>query len=240
MFKFIDDLIGYPALNAVSLTEDTLIGTVVAVSDPTFGAGEAMYGKVTSTVPVWAACTVLPTFNASTLRYEHIMVAVANSANQARSVVLAMNRMTTGQYGWFLVGGTAPVSATASVASGTPLGVAAAGQLGAAAVGKNVLGMVSIAASSITVVKAGCTGIINQLTIKVPNVGGLFVGQLASGTGVAALAIVTAIDEIANVVTVAVANTASTVSSVTFTNNDATIHYPTVSFSRPTLTNLTV
>lgn len=240
-FRLINEYPGYLQPGQVSAVEAVPLGTEEAVYDPTtFGGGTAIFVKALTTIPVWQSVVLTPTFNATTLRYELIASAVPNTTNQSRPIAIVMQRMVSGDYGWVLVSGCSPVSATASVAAAAPFGVAAAGQLGAAAAGKNVFGAVSIAASSVTVVKAGCSGRAGDNKIRVPNCGGLFVGQLASGTGVAALAIVTAIDEINNEVTVAVVNTLSTISSVTFTNNDATIHYPTAQFNRPTLSNITV
>lgn len=240
-FRLTDDWVGNPPVGQVQATEAGMpSGQIQPMFDPYFGSGEVMWMRAGGVIPVWAAVTMLPTFNATTLKLDWVAIIVANTANQSRPLGVAMQAMALNDYGWVAVAGCVPIASNASVAANGALGVAAAGQLGAAAAGKNVFGAVVAQAGATTIVKAGCSGKINTKQINVPNTAGIFIGQLASGTGVAALAIVTAIDEINLVVTVAVNNTASTISSVTFANADGTIQYNVSQINRPSLTNITV
>lgn len=243
MYKITDDWVGSPQPGAVYATDMQMLqGQIQPCFDPVFGSGELQWVRAGGTILVWQAVTVLPTWNAVTLRFDYIATAVANTANQSRPLGIAMQPMVLNDYGWIGVSGTMPVSCTASVASTVPLGVAAAGQLGTAAAGKNVFGMVCAQAATATVVvaTAGAYGRIGTKQIGVAGIAGLFVGGYVAGTGIAASNFITAIDEINQVITVSLANTAQVTGNVTQTNNNGAIFYNEVSFSRPSLTNITV
>jgi hypothetical protein len=232
MFKFVQDFIGYPTIGQVAV-ELPYSGVVVSAQDPVFGGAEFMLVQANGVIPVNALVQILPTFNATTLRYDYFAVVAANTATTGRMFGVAMQAMTAAQFGWIMVTGTYPVSGTATVAAGTSVGITAAGQVGALVVGKGVFSMISINPATATVVKASVTGKSGDNKIYVANTNGLFIGGYLSGTGVGASTIITAIDEIKNELTVSVVNSATVTGNVTQTNNNATIFYNTVNFNRP-------
>ena len=76
-----------------------------------------------------------PVFDTTLNAYRWDALEVTNTANLAREVGVAMSNtaLTTGQYGWFAVTGVVPMSAQASVAAGTSIGIGSAARMHPAA-----------------------------------------------------------------------------------------------------------
>lgn len=216
------------------------LGSRSIVYDPVWGFGEVVFAKVSGTIRQFGLCTLTPTLNATTRQYELTAAEVTNAANLARSVVVSQAgtgngaTLTAGQFGWFMVSGMTPINGTASVAAASPVGITAAGQVGASSAGKEIESCVSILAGTNTVAKTAVAGASGANTIQFSNVDDFFVGGFLSGTGVGASAAITAIDPIQNIVTVSVVNSASVAGqTVTQTANNGTIFYNVVHMDVP-------
>lgn len=250
-YKLDSRYIGYPAIETVlPATGPTgqpwppiTPGLLCTADDPVWGPGEFIFGKANGAIRQYGLCVLTPTFNATTRVFDQMFTEAPNTANTGRPVYIAMAEtgptgMASGQYGWFMDAGVAPVNGTATVAAGTTVGITAAGQIGANSAGKQVLNAVSCQAASATVIRAvagqayGGVNTSGGFQIQVQNVDGLFVGGYGSGTGVGAAAIITAIDRINNVLTMSVANSAAVTGNFTQTNNNATIFYNCVAIDR--------
>jgi len=237
MFANLEGTVGNPPVTPLASGLSTVPlfgqGAVVPMADPWWGAGEFMYGRADATIRSRGVCMVQPVFDAALGGYRYDVVEVTNTANLGRAVCVAMQAMVQGQYGWFQVGGLTPVDCTASVAAGTVVGIAAAGQAGANSAGKQLLGATSRVAAAATVVKAGCQADAGSLTLSVPNADGWFPGVYLSGTGIAALTRVASISPDGRIVTLTVATSAPVTTAVTATYNNATIFYNVLHIARP-------
>lgn len=250
-YKLDSRFIGYPPIEALQPTAllapsgqpwpPVTPGLLVNAEDPVFGCGEFLFGKFGGAVRQFGLCVLTPTFNATTRTYDALFTECPNTANLGRPVYVSMADVgPTGavlnQYGYFMDSGVAPVNGTASVAAGVTFGITAAGQIGANSAGKQVVNAVCANPATATVVRAvagaGNVNLLGGNTIQVQNVDGLFVGGYVAGTGIAANAIITAIDRIGLVITVSIVNTAAVTGNVTQTNNNATIFYNTVHMDR--------
>lgn len=213
------------------------VGTIVTFNDPVFGALEA----IRLAIPVSTAVRVgVP----SILNNAYTYVPVPNTANLGQSIAICASDVpsNTGfvQYAWFIIAGRFPVFSAASIAADSPLGVVAAGQLGANSAGKQVLNARVQAPATTTVVKAGSQLQNGSPLIRVNNTDGWFVGTALSGTGIPASAAVGAIDASGTVVTMVTAGgvvplnaTATIGTSVTGTYNDATRFWNVITMQRP-------
>lgn len=217
-------------------------GLIVEAEDPVWGAGEFIFAKANGTIPIRAICQLLPTWNSTTRKFDWMAVALANTANVGRPCAVcvaeqgaagAVNALTTGQWGWFMLTGNTPINGTASVAAGTTVGITAAGQIGANSAGKQILNAVSAAPATQTVVVASVRGDSGSDLIQVANVDGLFVGGYISGTGVGAASIIKSIDRMGMVIQSSVVNSAAVSGNITQTANNATIFYNVVHLDRP-------
>lgn len=207
-------------------------GVIVAAVDNWWGGGEFIYGRANGSIRGFGLCVCTPTFDSTTQAFFFNFTEVPNTANLGRTLAVAMNAMTSGQFGWFQVSGITPVNCNASVAADTTFGIAAAGQGGANTAGKQVLNARIIAAGSTTVAKANCAGASGQKIIEVPNTEGWFVGLPVSGTGIAASTKIASINSDRQV-TLDTNTTAAVAGTVTGTYNDATIFYNVAHLNRP-------
>ena len=198
---------------------------------PYWGGGRFVYGRFGGTVRQYGLCTKLPVIASGAIR--HDFTEVANTANLGASLFVAMTSGTVGQFGWFMFSGVVPVNCNAAVAVDTTFGIAAAGQGGANAAGKQILNGRVVIASTTAVVKANCSGVSGAFTVIVPNADGLFMGCYMSGTGIGAAATITAIDDSGTLITLSVANSAAVSGSVTGTYNNATIFYNVAMLNSP-------
>lgn len=148
-------------------------------------------------------------------------IVVPNTANTGKQCAVALAAVTTTStqraYIWVARVGNLPTKTGASVAAGTGVGVGGAGVVGAISNGKQVLGAVSSAASTATVVKTARL-ISGSTQIYVPGgYDGWWPGMPLTGTGVGSSAVITALSPDGRTVTVDVASSASGDVSVTCT-----------------------
>lgn len=205
-------------------------GMIVNAVDPYWGGGEFIYVKAGGTIRTQGLCTILQTFANGQVVYT--ATEVPNTANLGRMLGVAQTSATVGQYLWLQISGVTPVNCSAAVAADTAFGIAAAGQGGANSAGKQVLNARVVVASTQTVAKTGCTANSGSTRLLIPNADGWFVGAYLSGTGIAALTVVTDIDPSGTIVTLSVATTAAVAGTVTATYNNATIFYNVAHLNR--------
>lgn len=225
---------GFPAVNPGFLPDDSpqaQVGVFLGGYDPYWGGGEFVYARVTGAVPQYAVCALTPAL----VNGQWVLTAgiISNTANLGQTVGISMSLHAGAGYGWFCVAGLVPVASNASVAANTAFGIAAAGQAGAIAAGKQILGARVIVSSAATVVKANCNAGQGSTMLEVPNSDGWFRGIYLSGTGIAAGTTVTNIDPSGRFVTLSLATTAAVVGSVTGTYNNSTIFYNVAYINRP-------
>ena len=219
------------AQDAVDSTARVALGLTVLGYSQYWGGGEFIYAQYGGTVPQYGLCVNTPALTSGQLI--PIMTAVPNTANLGRAVYVAMVGGSSGNYGWFMKAGLTPVNGTASVTADTAFGITAAGQIGAIANGKQIIGARSILAATTTSAKSNCTGNSGSYQINVPNSDGWFVGAYLSGTGVGTNTVVSKISPDGRTVTVTVANSAAISGTVTATYNNATIYYNVCAIERP-------
>lgn len=237
--KILMPIAGSRPINQTYPTDTTLdegLGSIFAAYDPYYGGGEFMFVYFNAITPAKALVTITPTFTNGAWRIE--AGPVPNTANLAQTLGVAMMPAASGAYGWVQLAGMTQVSSTASIAAGTSFGITAAGQAGAVAAGKQVLGGRVHGAATVTVAKTSLgpqsgEGVAGGFIFRVNNTDGWFVGGYVAGTGVGAAAIITAIDVTEQLVTVSVANTAAVTGTITMTPNNAVIFYNTVYINRP-------
>lgn len=236
MFSSLSPLVGTPPMQTFGQVLDSTArlqqGTIVAAVDNWWGYGEFMYGRAAGTITQYAACVMTPTFSGTTNSWRYNFTEVANSANQARPIAIAMKALTSGDQGWFMVCGVTPVDCNASLAAAAALGIVAAGQLGASSAGKEILNAVVAAAATTTVDKTGLASS-GSTILQVSNSDGWFPGVYLSGTGIAAGTTVSAISPDGREVTLSAAATALVNGTVTATYNNATVFYNVAYISRP-------
>lgn len=242
MYRLDSSYIGYPPIQALVAAPANLRalnvspGFLARAEDSVWGPGEFVFGRANGSIRAYALCVVTRVWDATNKTFTVNFTETPNTANLGRE--LAVNQggaMTAGQYGWFLVSGVTPVDCSASVAADTTFGIAAAGQGGANSAGKQVLNARVITAAAQTAVSAsvpGVNGVSGGNTIQVQDVRGFIFGGFLSGTGVGASSRVTGIDELSNVLTVSVVNSAAVTGNVTCTYNNATIFYNVAQLNR--------
>jgi hypothetical protein len=218
---------------------DENMGTTVLAVDPYYGGAEFIFCFFPSVVNEKQLVALTPTFDSTNSRWRINATAVANTANLAQPLGVAfMPTTAVNSYGWVQIGGITQVNSSAAVAADTSFGIAAAGQAGAVAAGKQVLNARVVGASSTTVVKVSQgsvngIGVTGDNRVLLNNCEGLFVGGYISGTGLAAANKITAIDISEKMITVSVVHTATVTGNVTMTPNNGTIFYNTVFLNRP-------
>jgi len=180
-----------------------------------YGSGEFIFARASAGIRQFGLCTFLPVWDATAKTYTYNATEIANTANLGSTLAVSQAVLTTGQYGWFQISGVTPISATASVAAGTVFGITGAGQVGATSTGKGVLNSMTVAASTLAIVKVG-VGINGSNLINVPDTQGLFLGMALTGTGVGA-GVISAIDPSGRFILNTVANTAAVAGNVTGT-----------------------
>jgi hypothetical protein len=236
MYSSISGLLGAQPSGIGNLAQDTTVrmaqGLIYNVVDNWWGGAELVWGRATAAIRAQGLCSMQPTFDTALQAWRYDVTEVANTANLGRSLCVAMGSFTTGQYGWFMLSGVAPVNCQAAVAAGTTFGIAAAGQGGANTAGKQVLNGIITAASTTTVIKTQCSAPVGSNQLTASNTEGWFVGIFLSGTGIAAGTTVTGIDASGRVATLSAVTTAA-VGTVTGTYNNATIFYNIAHLNRP-------
>lgn len=208
-----------------------ILGTVITAVDNYLGFAEFMYCQFPASTPVPNGSVV--TISGFGGVNGHVAAIAPVTSNTGRAVGVCFNNVASVasiQYGWVQISGAAVIKATASVAAGTTVGidVSVPGSIAANSAGRQVLGAVSLAPSTTTVVK---TATLTNGTpiIRVSNVDGWVIGLTASGTGVSGT--ITAIDPDSRTVTLSANSTAGGSSSVTMTYTGFNV----VQLSRPIL-----
>lgn len=236
-YAITNPIVGIPSAQLSGLVVDTIPrfppGQLFLMADPWWGFGEFMYARAAAAIPAFNLVTMLPVFDTLLQSYRYDCVPAANLSNSGRSLAVAAKTMAVGDYGWFQVSGLVPVSCAASVAADSSFGIAAVGQGGAVAAGKQILNARITAAATTTVAKVGATALPGSAILTVSNTDGWFVGAYLSGTGVPAGAFVSAIDPSGRFVTMSALSTAGVFgATVTATYNNATIFYNVAQLSR--------
>lgn len=231
----ITNTIGNVPINFGTLTTATAeagtTGRIVNAVDPWWGGGEFIYGKAGGAIRQFGLCVINPAYASG--EWVFTMTEAPSTAILGRPVCVAPVAMDSGEFGWFQIGGVTPVNCNASVAADTTFSIAATGQGGAAAAGKQVVNARIIAAGSTTVAKTNCSSISGSYTLKVTNASGWFCGAYLSGTGVGTGAVVTDISPDGLTVTMSVVTTAAITGTVTATYNNSTVYYNVAHINRP-------
>lgn len=205
-------------------------GLIFSGVDPFWGGGEFIYLKATSSIRQFGLVVITPTLSGNQIVYG--AAETGNTANQGRMLAVAMVPASSGQFFWACMSGTMPINCNASVAAGTTIGIAAAGQGGANSAGKQILNAVSALAATQTVAKTGFANS-NSTQLFVNNSYGWFAGLYLSGTGIAASTTITDISPDGTTITLSSATTAQVNGTVTGTYNNATVFYNVCHFNRP-------
>jgi hypothetical protein len=122
--------------------------------------------------------------------------AAASEVNKGWPVAITLTNFqigsTTEQYGWVLVSGTCPAAFSVAATTGTVF-VGTAGKLTpTAAAGGQLLNAQTLIAGASTFTRSGTTKT-GSSVVKFPNVGGMYVGQAISGTGIPASSVISAL-----------------------------------------------
>jgi len=158
-------------------TQRHKLGMYQDMVDEVYGFGTFVYGKAVQASGVGRLCFMDSSWGATD---------IPNTANTGYPICVARANMLINTFGWFQIAGQMPYLANASVAAGTAFGITAAGTMGANTAGKQVLGARVVRAGTATIVMNNVQTYSGSPIIKLPDIGGLFVGLAASGTGVAA------------------------------------------------------
>jgi hypothetical protein len=207
------------------------LGTIMTPIDPYWGGGEVIRLRVP------ANTTAIPTGGAAVWNTGFTYAILPNTTLLGQSVAIAVNAVPLNagfdQYAWFYIGGTVPCFSNATVAANVATGIAAAGQLGANAAGKQILNARVVVPATTTVAKANTAVQSGSNLLRVANSDGWFVGVYLSGTGIPAATTVTAIDSSGTLVTMNNNATITSSATVTATYNNATIFWNVVQLNRP-------
>lgn len=168
-------------------TQKHALGFKVTAIDPYWGAGEFMYVKSNDAILKGSLCTF-----ANTAPYIQAFL-VPNTANTGFPVVVAMNNMPSGTFGWVQTYGIAVVKTNATVASGAAIGIGAAGIAGTNAAGKQVLNA-RVLQSALGTTTVTATTKNASYVLKTNGYDGLFLGATLSGTGIPAATVVAKLD----------------------------------------------
>ena len=117
--------------------------------DITLGAATLKYMRYSGTIAAGTVCEVTPTIVGGALLQS--ATAWAGTANTGRTLVVALNAGTVGQFGWFVVQGNAVTTCQGAPVAGNPVYWQAAGIVSPTAVaGKQVLSAVFATAPAVT------------------------------------------------------------------------------------------
>lgn len=225
-YKLLDSFEGAPATDG-QFTPATATpglfpftpGQYAQVEAYDFGGAEFIYARANGAIPLFSLCSLLPVFDTTQVAYRWNAVVAPSTAGTGGPLAVCMSNtaLTAGQYAFFAISGTVPVSTSAAIVAGSPVGVGTAGNVtGTLAAGKQINNAVAVAAATATIVKAGASGVSGDTKINVPNTQGLFVGMALSGTGVGA-GVISVIDPLGQFVINTVANSAAVSGNLTAT-----------------------
>lgn len=239
-YSAVDAIVGHTQINVHGLPVDAAPGRLqpgmlMTATDNWWGTGEFLYARAAGTVRAFGIVVLTPVFDTALNSWRFDISEAPNTANLGRMVGISRQALTLDQYGWVQVTGITPVNCVANIAADSPIALAAAGQGGVDAVGKQILNARVVGASTTTVVKSGASANSGQQFITVADASGWFQGVALSGTGIAAGTKVTAIDASGRQVSLSAVTTAQLTGGVTATYNDATIFYNVVHLNRAAL-----
>jgi len=231
-------VVGQPMANLIglNLTDTTArlpTGTIQSAVSAYWGGGEFIYARADGAIRGFGLCQLNPVFDSGTKRWRFEATEAASTIILGRPICVSQAAMVAGDFGWFCVGGLTPVNSNAAVAANTTFSIAATGQGGAAANGKQIVNARIVGASTITVAKTNSLTVGLSTLLQVSDSDGWFVGAYLSGTGVASGATITSISPDGRTVTMSLASTAAIVGTVTATYNNATIFYNIAHINRP-------
>lgn len=138
--------LGIQPIAVNSTVKNHPLGTIVAASDPTYGAGEFIYllgvaSTVVGSVVTWnGVATGTPTMQTT--------LAPA-TANLAQPLAVAMSANVAAQFGWYQIQGNAVCATNGTLAAGPgPVYLAGSGQLSSTGVaGKQMVNAVNVTAT---------------------------------------------------------------------------------------------
>ena len=204
-------------LNIVDTVQKEILGTTISAVDNYYGFAEFKYVAFPASAAITQGQVVVWSGFGGSAGYQ---AAVAtNAANTGRPIGVAINSVASVapvQYGWIQVTGAAVIKAVASVAAGVTFGIdiTTGGSVNANSAGRQVLNAVTLAPSTLTVVKTA-TLTNGSPIITVSNVDGWVPGLTATGTGVSGT--ILSVDPDQRRVTLSANATVSGSSSVTMT-----------------------
>lgn len=203
-------------------TQKVALGTKIAFLDPYYGLQEMVYAKAAAAQETGSLVFFDNTWTATD---------IPNTAGLGYPIAVAKAAMPAiNTYGWYITHGLAPWSASASVAAGVVFGITAAGQVGAVAAGKQVLGARVILASTATFTRTVTTRA-GSPVMRATSTDGMFVGLVPSGTGIAA-GTITAIDPDGVTFTDSANATATGTVTATFTYTGFIVVYSNAPFGQ--------
>jgi hypothetical protein len=194
--------------------------------------------ETTANVPNWGVATLLyvSSNGASTItpgtiinldKNFRISATAASEANTGRPVYVTLTNFqigsTTEQYGWVMRQGICPVQYSVAATAGNVYGGSAGKATPTAAAGVQILNARCLIAAGSTFTRNGTTRT-GSSKVRLPGMGGIYVGIAISGTGIPALSVVSSIDPngvdvvIGSAIGVPVNATATGVVTVTFTH----------------------
>lgn len=248
-YRFDDGQIGYPPIEAIqpvpALTPPNPFwspGFIACAEDPVWGPGEFVFARIGANIRPYGLCTLLPVWDATNKLFTYNMTECAATTLIGRGLYVLQGNAggvagatvagSAGQYGWFMTSGRTPVNGTSTIGADTASSHGA-GQLIALGTGTQVVNSRVITPATQTVVAAQTgLGAIGDTQIQLASVAGFFPGVYVSGTGVGALAICTAVDQVSKIIQVSVVNSAQVSGNVTATYNNATIFYNVLEMNR--------
>lgn len=159
---------------------------LVDAMDNFWGYGQFVYGKAAGTLAKGTLCYQTATLGT--------LDATPNTANLGQSILVAMNSMTVGQFGWFMKSGLAVIRTNATVAALAAIGIAAAGVAGTNAAGKQILGATVLKSATATTAITNVQTTNGTGVLRTSGYDGWFVGMALSGTGIPASTVVAKLD----------------------------------------------
>jgi len=206
-------------------------GTIVQANDPFWGGGEFIYLQMPASTA--AKVGAILAYDTATAFLSSL---VPNTTLLGKALAILVNPLVSSavpQFGWAQISGYGPVWSSASVAANTAIGIVAAGQGGALAAGKQIIGMrVTAPATGTTVIKTCGVGNGSPI-LATPNSDGLIPGMLLSGTGIPATTFINSIGVDGKSLVMSNNATASNFTAITAAYATATDFYNLCVFNRP-------
>lgn len=171
------------------------LGTIDDGVDPYWGSGRFVYGKAGAAIAAIGRLSMPNELMA--------FGDVPNTAGTGFPVFVNIYPMAISTFGWFQSSGNMIMQAASAVAADAVFGVAAAGQAGAIANGKQILGARCRLPVTTTVAKTNCivapAGRLKDIIVS--GIEGWFHGVTLSGTGIPASSEITSINPSRHLVT---------------------------------------